>query len=398
MTLIAGALFGLLWGTVIVSFASSIGATLAFLASRFLLRDWVQAKFGDKLKTINAGVEKEGAVLPLRAAPRARVSVLRDQPRDGADADAHVDVLLGEPARHARRHDRLRLRRHAARRIPDHVAARRSRWSLLGIFPLVAKKTLGRVQGAQGLRRWTRPQRFDRNVVVIGAGSAGLVSAYIAAAVKAKVTLDRKAPDGRRLPQHRLRAVESADPRPRSSLAQMRRAAELGLALGQRRVRFRRRDGARAARHQDDRAARLGRALRSASASSALPAPRRSRRRGASKSRSPAAERRTLTTRNIVIAAGARPFVPPIPGLREANPLTSDTVWNLRDAAAAPRRARRRPDRQRARAMFRALRLAGDAGRDAAAHPDARRPGDLRARRAARFARKASTCSSATRR
>ena len=62
---------GVLWGTVIVSFASSIGATLAFLASRFLLRDWVQTKFGDKLKTINAGVEKEGPfyLFALRLVP-----------------------------------------------------------------------------------------------------------------------------------------------------------------------------------------------------------------------------------------------------------------------------------------------------------------------------------------
>src|SRR6185503_5330513 len=60
MTLAAGAVFGLLWGTILVSFASTIGATLAFLASRFLLRDWVQQKFGDKLKPINDGVEREG--------------------------------------------------------------------------------------------------------------------------------------------------------------------------------------------------------------------------------------------------------------------------------------------------------------------------------------------------
>ncbi|HEU0290014.1 MAG TPA: VTT domain-containing protein, partial [Burkholderiales bacterium] len=71
MTLAGGAIFGLLWGTVIVSFASTIGATLAFLASRFLLRDWVQAKFGDKLKPINDGVAREGAfyLFALRLVP-----------------------------------------------------------------------------------------------------------------------------------------------------------------------------------------------------------------------------------------------------------------------------------------------------------------------------------------
>jgi len=60
MTLAAGALFGLLAGTVIVSFASTTGATLAFLVSRFLLRDWVQKTFGEKLTAVNQGVEREG--------------------------------------------------------------------------------------------------------------------------------------------------------------------------------------------------------------------------------------------------------------------------------------------------------------------------------------------------
>ena len=71
MTLVGGAVFGLLWGTLIVSFASSVGATLAFLASRFLLRDWVQRRFGDKLKPINDGVAKEGAfyLFALRLVP-----------------------------------------------------------------------------------------------------------------------------------------------------------------------------------------------------------------------------------------------------------------------------------------------------------------------------------------
>ncbi|MCW8893726.1 MAG: VTT domain-containing protein, partial [Deltaproteobacteria bacterium] len=71
MTLAGGALFGLWTALIIVSFASSIGATLAFLFSRFLLRDWVQGKFGDKLQAINEGVEKEGAfyLFSLRLVP-----------------------------------------------------------------------------------------------------------------------------------------------------------------------------------------------------------------------------------------------------------------------------------------------------------------------------------------
>ena len=62
MTLAGGALFGLVIGTIVVSFASTIGATLACFVSRFILRDWVQGKFGDKLKTVNEGIEKEGSL------------------------------------------------------------------------------------------------------------------------------------------------------------------------------------------------------------------------------------------------------------------------------------------------------------------------------------------------
>ena len=191
MTLIAGAMFGLVWGTLIVSFASSLGATIAFLASRFILRDWVQAKFGDKLKTINAGVEKEGSLylLALRLVPafpffainlamgltpmRTRtfywVSQLGMLP--GTLLYVYAGTQLGAFA------------------ITWQLVAA---LALLGLFPLAAKKTLDAIKAREVYKRWTRPQRFDRNLVVIGAGSAGLVSAYIAAAVKAKVTLVEK--------------------------------------------------------------------------------------------------------------------------------------------------------------------------------------------------------------
>ncbi len=71
MTLIAGAVFGFSWGLLLVSFASSIGATLAFLISRSLLGDWVQSKFGDHLQTVNDGLEKEGGfyLFTLRLIP-----------------------------------------------------------------------------------------------------------------------------------------------------------------------------------------------------------------------------------------------------------------------------------------------------------------------------------------
>src|SRR5882672_7445758 len=71
LSLVVGAIFGLLWGTLIVSFAASLGATLAFLSSRFLFREPVRSRFGDRLRAIDAGLEREGAfyLFALRLVP-----------------------------------------------------------------------------------------------------------------------------------------------------------------------------------------------------------------------------------------------------------------------------------------------------------------------------------------
>ena len=332
MTLIAGAIFGLGWGTVIVSFASSIGATVAFLASRFLLRDWVQSRFGDKLSTINAGVAKEGpfylfalrlvpvlpffainlamGVTPIRAWTFYWVSQL------GMLAGTLVYVYAGTQLGQFQITWQL-------------IAA----FVVLGIFPLVAKKSLDAVKARRVYRPWKRPRRFDRNIVVIGGGSAGLVSAYIGAAVKAKVTLvekDRMGGDCLNtgcVPSKAL--IRTA-----RLLAQMARARELGLRSASAEFDF----GEVMARVQrvirtiepHDSAARyesLGVECLSGTATITSP--------WCVEVALPGGEKRSLTTRNIIIAAGARPFVPPIPGLKEADPLTSDTVWDLK---ALPRR------------------------------------------------------------
>ncbi|HEV8096917.1 MAG TPA: VTT domain-containing protein, partial [Burkholderiales bacterium] len=195
LTLAAGAIFGLLWGTVIVSFASSSGATLAYLASRFLFRDWVQQKFGKYLRTINDGVEKEGGfylftlrlipavpffvinlamgLTPIRAWTFYWVSQL------GMLAGTIVYVNAGTQL--------AEISSPAGILSPGLIGA----FVLLGIFPLIAKKIVDLVKARRVYARWSgkRPSSYDRNLVVIGAGSAGLVSSYIAAAVKAKVTL-----------------------------------------------------------------------------------------------------------------------------------------------------------------------------------------------------------------
>ena len=327
MTLVAGAVFGLLWGTVIVSFASTLGATLAFLASRFLLRDWVQGKFGDKLKPINDGVAREGAfyLFALRLVPAFPFFV--------------INLVMGlTPIRTWTYYWVSQLGMFAGTVVFVYAGTQLGAFkisaglllafALLGIFPLVAKKALDALKARKVYAGWTRPARFERNLVVIGGGSAGLVSAYIAAAVKAKVTLVEKHKMGGDclntgcVPSKAL--IKSA-----KLVATMKHAADYGLKNTQ--VDF---DFA-------DIMERVQRVIREVE-------PHDSIERytalgvecitGAAKITSPwTVEIRTangtqiLTTRSIVIAAGARPFVPPIPGINDVGCLTSDTVWALRE-------------------------------------------------------------------
>jgi pyruvate/2-oxoglutarate dehydrogenase complex dihydrolipoamide dehydrogenase (E3) component/uncharacterized membrane protein YdjX (TVP38/TMEM64 family) len=325
MTLVAGALFGLLWGTVVVSFASSMGATLAFLASRFVLRDWVQRKFGEKLKPINAGIEKEGPfyLFALRLVPAFPFFV--------------INLVMGlTPIRTWTFYWVSQIGMLAGTLVFVYAGTKLGEFrvspgllvalALLGIFPLVAKKALDALKARKVLSRWPRPKRFDRNLVVIGAGSAGLVAAYIASAVKAKVTLIEK---------HRMGGdclntgcvPSKALIRTTRLLATLTRARELGLK------------GARAEFEFTEVMARVRRVIRtvephdSVARYSALGV---ECIHGEARITSPysvevatPAGKRELTTRSIVIAAGARPFVPPIPGIEEVGYVTSDTVWDM---------------------------------------------------------------------
>ena len=326
MTLAGGAIFGLLWGTVIVSFASTIGATLAFLASRFLLRDWVQSKFGDKLKTFNDGVAKEGAfyLFALRlvpAFPFVAINLLMGLTpirtwtylwvsQLGMLAGTIVYVYAGTTLGEFRISIEL-------------IAA----FTLLGVFPLIAKKTLEAIKSRKVYARWPRPVHFDRNLVVIGAGSAGLVAAYIAAAVKAKVTLVEK---------HRMGGdclntgcvPSKALIRTTKLLAQIRRAREFGIKSAS--VDF---DFADVM----ERVQRIVKTIEPHDSVERYTSLGVECLQGEARITSPwtvevnsSAGTQTLTTRAIVIAAGARPFVPPIPGIEEVGYVTSDTIWELR--------------------------------------------------------------------
>jgi pyruvate/2-oxoglutarate dehydrogenase complex dihydrolipoamide dehydrogenase (E3) component/uncharacterized membrane protein YdjX (TVP38/TMEM64 family) len=328
LTLAGGAVFGLLWGTVIVSFASTIGATLAFLASRFVLRDWVQARFGDKLKPVNDGIAREGAfyLFALRLVPAfpffvinlamgltpIRVRTFYWVSQLGMLAGTIVYVYAGTQL------GQFRVS-------PGLVAA----FVILGLFPLAAKKALEAMKARKLYAKWPRPARFDRNLVVIGAGSAGLVTAYIAAAVKAKVTLVEKSRMGGDCLNTGC-VPSKALIRTTRLLADMRRSRALGVREAEARFDFAevmervRRVVAQVEPHDSvERYQKLGVECLQGTARIATPWTVEVALAGGGT--------RTLATKNIVIAAGARPFIPPIPGLAEAAPLTSENVWELRE-------------------------------------------------------------------
>ena len=332
MTLFGGAMFGLLWGTIIVSFASSLGATLAFLVARFLLRDWVQERFGDRLQAVNDGIKKDGAfylftlrlvvaipffvinlvmaLTPIRTATFYVVS------QAGMLAGTVVYVNAGTQLG--------KIEALGDILSPGLIIS----FALVGLFPLIAKKVVRFMKARTVLRNYTKPESFDRNIVVIGAGSAGLVASYIAAAVKAKVTLIEKNKMGGECLN--LGCVPSkALIRSARFLAQVRRAEELGFKSASAEFDF------------ADIMERVQRVIKTIE-------PHDSVERytklgvecimGEAKITSPytvEVSGRTLTTRNIVIAAGGAPFIPPIPGIDEVAYLTSDTVWDLR---ALPKR------------------------------------------------------------
>src|SRR6267378_3315172 len=196
LSLAVGAIFGLLWGTLIVSFASSIGATLAFLSSRFLFREAVRSRFGDRLRAIDAGLEKEGAfyLFALRlvpAVPFVLVNLLMGLTPIRTRTFYWVSQIGMLPATIVYVNAGTQLA--AVKSLSGILSpALVGSLVLLGIFRLIARHAVEVFKTRRRLAKWPKPEKFERNLVVIGAGSAGLVAAYIAAAVKAKVTLIEK--------------------------------------------------------------------------------------------------------------------------------------------------------------------------------------------------------------
>jgi len=193
LTLAAGGLFGLVTGTIFVSFASTIGATLAFLASRFVLRDTLEAKFGDRLKSINEGLERDGAfyLFTLRMVPAVPffvINLVMGLTRIRVLTYAivsQIGMLLGTIVYVNAGTQLANLDSPEGIFTPAVIGS----FVLLGIAPWIAKGIIGWIKARKVYAGYTKPKSFDRNMIVIGAGSAGLVSSLIASTVKAKVTL-----------------------------------------------------------------------------------------------------------------------------------------------------------------------------------------------------------------
>jgi pyruvate/2-oxoglutarate dehydrogenase complex dihydrolipoamide dehydrogenase (E3) component/uncharacterized membrane protein YdjX (TVP38/TMEM64 family) len=329
MTLAMGALFGLLWGTLLVSFASSIGATLAFLASRFVLRDSVQQRFGDKLKAINDGVARDGALylFTLRMVPlfpfflinllmgltpmRARTFYWVSQL--GMLAGTLVFVNAGTQL--------AQLQSLSGILSPGLLFS----FALLGVFPMIANRFIQWLQRRRVYAKWNRPARFDRNLIVIGAGAGGLVSAYIAAAVKAKVTLIEAHKMGGDCLNYGC-VPSKALIRSAKLAQQMRHAGHYGLNANPpdfsfRKVMARVHEVIRSVAPHDSVERYTGLGVEVLQGYARITDP------WTVEIKLNDGTTQTLTTRSIVIAAGAQPFVPPLPGLEEVGYVTSDTLW-----------------------------------------------------------------------
>jgi len=332
ITLAGGAVFGLGWGLLIVSFASTLGATLAFWASRFVLRDWVESRFGQRLADINAGVDKEGAfyLFTLRLIPVVPfflINLLMGLTRMKTWTYywvSQIGMLAGTAVYVNAGTQLAQLDSVQGILSPALLGS----FVLLGIFPLLARRGVAAIQKRQVYARWAsvRPKRFDRNLIVIGGGAAGLVSAYIAAAVKAKVTL---------IEAHKMGGdclnygcVPSKALIKSAKLAhQMRHGARYGLSdtapsFSFKAVMQRVHDVIKAIAPHDSVERYTGLGVEVLQGYGKLVNP------WTVEVAMNDGQVQRLTARSIVIAAGAQPIVPPLPGLHEVGYVTSDTLWD----------------------------------------------------------------------
>ena len=328
LTIIGGMVFGLWVGTLLVSFASSIGATLAFLVSRFLLRDWVQQKFAAHLNTVNQGVENQGGsylfglrlipvfpfwminlvmgLTPLKTTTFYLVSQI------GMLAGTLVYVNAGASLSSI---DEFSA---AAILTPAVIAS----FALLAIFPFVVRALMAVYRRHMRYSAYTKPSKFDTNLIVIGAGSGGLVSAYIAATLKARVTLIEKDKMGGDCLNTGC-VPSKALIRAARSMAEVQKASALGINVSSPDVDFTRVMG---------RVQEVIKAIEPHDSVARYTELGVDCLYGTAKLVSPwvvDVDGREISAENIIIATGARPAMPTIPGLDQVEPLTSESLWQL---------------------------------------------------------------------
>ena len=326
LTLIAGALFGLVQGVIIVSFASTIGATMAFTITRYVFRDAVRKRFGRYLTMVDKGVERDGAfyLFAMRLVPAVPFFV--------------INLAMGlTPLSTWRFYWVSQLGMLFGTVVYVNAGSELGQigslgdilspmlwvsFAVLGLAPLIAKKLLDAIKARKALRRFKKPKRFDNNLVVIGAGSGGLVAALIAATVKAKVTLierDRMGGDCLNtgcVPSKSL--LRSA-----KMLSYADRAKEFGFQAASvdfdfKDVMARVQSIIKKIEPHDSIERYTGLGVDCVLGNARITSPYAVEVNG-----------KEITTRNIVVATGGVPFVPNIPGLSDINYFTSETVWEL---------------------------------------------------------------------
>ncbi len=325
LTLLAGALFGLVGGTLMVSFASNIGALMAMLISRFLLRDWVQRRFAKQIASINRGLDRDGSfyLFSLRLIPLVPFVLLN--PALGLTRvglwtfwwTTQLGMLPGNAIYVNAGRQLSRIREISDILSPSIIGT----LVLLAVFPLVATRMLTLYKARKVYRGWDKPKRFEHNLLVIGGGSGGLAAARIAASMKAQVAL---------VERHRLggAALHSGSLPARALM----RAANLNQALRQGQIL-----GVCAPVDADFGAvmSQVRQALAEAQDENTAETCRAmgvELIQGEATLLSPWTVQvgdRVIRSRAIVIATGSRPVIPPIPGIDRVRPLTCETIWEL---------------------------------------------------------------------
>ncbi len=328
LTMAGGAVFGLFTGLILISFASAIGASIAFLVSRYLFRDAVQSRFGASLKSVNDGIEKDGAcyLFALRLGPvfpffvinlvmglsRLKLWTFYWVSQVGMFAGTVVYVNAGT---------RLAQIESASGIFSGEILLS---FLLLAMLPFIGRKIVTTIARRKALKGYVKPDGFDTNLVVIGAGSAGLVTAYIAAAVKAKVTLIEKNKMGGDCLNYGC-VPSKAIIRSAKFLSHVARSREFGIKEATAEFDF---------AEVMDRIQQVIQRIEPHDSVERYTDLGVDVKLGEARITSPwtvEVNGETIRSRNIVVATGGRPLVPPIEGIEQVDYYTSDNLWEMRD-------------------------------------------------------------------